>query len=147
MTYLSTAPEGLLRRSSPAGCHPIGRPVDDIYGATYRRLLTSNRRYFARYPDDRERIQDILRHSRTMTFASRSRLTARRFRQLGLWLGDSAGFELLHHVVRPVRVAAFLHDAEAGRPLRPQPDLRDAPRVVVRRWRRDSLVRGAAAAR
>ena len=43
------------------------------------------------------------------------RLTARRFRQLGLWLGDSAGFELLHHVIElPFGSPAFLHDAEAG---------------------------------
>ncbi|MEA2608008.1 MAG: hypothetical protein QOJ75_251, partial [Chloroflexota bacterium] len=33
----------------------------------------------------------------------------------GLWLGDSAGFELLHHVVElPFGSLAFLHDAEAG---------------------------------
>jgi hypothetical protein len=43
------------------------------------------------------------------------RLTARRFRQLGLWLGDSAGFELLHQVIElPFGSLAFLHDAEHG---------------------------------
>ena len=50
-----------------------------------------------------------------MRLPSGDRLTPRRFRQLGLWLGDSAGFELLHHVVElPFGSLAFLHDTEAG---------------------------------
>lgn len=117
MTYLSIAPESLSEALITGGLSPIGRPVDDIYGATYRRLLDKNRRYFARYPDDRDRIRDILGwlDDEDVRLPSGDRLTARRFRQLGLWLGDSAGFELLHHVLElPFGSAAFLHDAEAG---------------------------------
>ena len=117
MTYLSTAPEGLAEAFITGGLSPIGRPVDDIYGATYKRLLRSNRRYFERYPDDRARIRDILDRleDEEVRLPSGDRLTARRFRQLGLWLGDSAGFELLHHVVElPFGSVAFVHDAEQG---------------------------------
>jgi pimeloyl-ACP methyl ester carboxylesterase len=117
MTYLSIAPEGLSEAFLTGGLSPIGRPVDDIYGATYRRLATANRRYFARYPDDRARVRDILRRldDEEILLPSGDRLTSRRFRQLGLWLGDSAGFELLHHVVElPFGSPAFLYDAEAG---------------------------------
>ena len=39
MTYLSIAPEGLREAFITGGLSPIGRPVDDIYGATYRRLI------------------------------------------------------------------------------------------------------------
>jgi pimeloyl-ACP methyl ester carboxylesterase len=115
MTYLSIAPEGLREAFITGGLSPIGRPVDDIYGATYRRLVERNRRYFERYPDDRARVRDILRRleDEAVLLPSGDRLTARRFRQLGLWLGDSAGFELLHHVVElPFGSLAFLHDAE-----------------------------------
>ncbi len=115
MAYLSTAPEGLAEAFITGGLSPIGRPVDDIYGATYRRLRTSNERYFARYPDDRARVHDILRRleDEDVRLPSGDRLTARRFRQLGMWLGDSAGFELLHHVVElPFGSPAFLHDAD-----------------------------------
>jgi pimeloyl-ACP methyl ester carboxylesterase len=117
MTYLSIAPEALREAFITGGLSPIGRPVDDIYGATYRRLIGANRRYFERYPDDRPRVREILRRldGEDVRLPSGDRLTARRFRQLGLWLGDSAGFELLHHVVElPFGSAAFLHDAEAG---------------------------------
>jgi pimeloyl-ACP methyl ester carboxylesterase len=117
MTYLSIASEGLSEAFLTGGLSPIGRPVDDIYGATYRRLATANRRYFSRYPDDRARVREILRRleDEEILLPSGDRLMSRRFRQLGLWLGDSAGFELLHHVVElPFGSPAFLHDAEAG---------------------------------
>ena len=117
MTYLSFAPDGLREAFITGGLSPIGRPVDDIYGATYRRLIDKNRRYFERYSDDRARVRDILARleDETVLLPSGDRLTARRFRQLGLWLGDSAGFELLHQVVElPFGSQAFLHDAEAG---------------------------------
>lgn len=117
MTYLSVAPEGLREAFLTGGLSPIGRPVDDIYGATYRRLIEANRRYFERYPDDRARVDGILRRleDEEVRLPSGDRLTARRFRQLGLWLGDSAGFELLHHVIElPFGSLAFLYDVEAG---------------------------------
>jgi pimeloyl-ACP methyl ester carboxylesterase len=117
MTYLSIAPEGLREAFITGGLSPIGRPVDDIYGATYRRLIDNNRRYFERYPDDRARVREILRrlNDENVLLPSGDRLTGRRFRQLGLLLGDSAGFELLHHIIElPFGSTAFLHDAEAG---------------------------------
>ena len=117
MTYLSIAPESLREALITGGLSPIGRPVDDIYRATYRRLVDKNRRYFARYPDDRDRVRDILARleDEDVRLPSGDHLTARRFRQLGLWLGDSAGFELLHHVLElPFGSAASLHDVGAG---------------------------------
>jgi pimeloyl-ACP methyl ester carboxylesterase len=117
MTYLSSAPGGLRETFITGGLSPIGRPVDDIYGMTYRRLMDRNGRYFERYPDDRARVRAILRRldDEDVRLPSGDRLTARRFRQLGLWLGDSAGFEHLHHVIElPFGSLAFLHDAEAG---------------------------------
>jgi pimeloyl-ACP methyl ester carboxylesterase len=117
MTYLSIAPDGLREAFLTGGLSPIGRQVDDIYGATYLRLIDKNRRYFERYPDDRARVRDILRRldDDDIRLPSGERLTGRRFRQLGLWLGDSAGFELLHHVIElPFGSLAFVHDAEAG---------------------------------
>ncbi len=117
MTYLSTAPDGLREAFITGGLSPIGRPVDDVYAATYVRLLDKNRAYFERYPDDRLRVRDVLRRldDDHVRLPSGDRLTARRFRQLGMWLGDSAGSELLHHLLElPFGSNAFLHDAEHG---------------------------------
>jgi len=44
---------------------------------------------------------------------SGDRLTSRRFRQIGMWLGSSTGFERLHHLLElPFGSPAFLHDAQ-----------------------------------
>jgi hypothetical protein len=73
-----------------------GRPIDDVYTATWRRAVEKNRAYFQRYPEDRERGRDILHRldDEEVRLPSGDRPTARRFLQLGLKLGDSAGFEL-----------------------------------------------------
>jgi pimeloyl-ACP methyl ester carboxylesterase len=117
MTYLSIAPEALREAFITGGLAPIGRPIDEIYGATYLRVIDKNRAYFDRYPEDRERAHEIFQRldDEDVRLPSGDRLTAGRFRQLGLWLGDSAGWELLHHVLElPFGSLAFLHDAQDG---------------------------------
>jgi pimeloyl-ACP methyl ester carboxylesterase len=124
LTYLSIAPEGLREALITGGLAPIGRHVDDVYAATYRRLRQANSRYFERYPDDRARVQALHRRieSEPLLLPSGDLLTVRRLRQLGLWLGDSAGFELLHHVLElPPDSPAFAHDVEDGSPFARNP--------------------------
>jgi pimeloyl-ACP methyl ester carboxylesterase len=117
MTYLSIAPEGLREAFITGGLAPIGGPIDDIYGATYERVIEMNERYFARYPEDRARVHEIHRRldAEAYHLAPDAPLTRRRFRQLGMWLGDSAGWELLHHVLElPMESSAFRHDVAVG---------------------------------
>ncbi len=120
LTYLSIAPEGLREALITGGLAPItNRPVDDVYGATWERLREANRRYFERYPDDRDRVGEAHRRieAEDVRLPSGDRLTVRRFRQMGMWLGSSAGFELLHHVLElPFGSPAFLHDVEGATP-------------------------------
>jgi pimeloyl-ACP methyl ester carboxylesterase len=114
-TYLSFAPEGLREAFVTGGLPPIGRPVDDVYGATYRRVLERNRRFYARYPEDRGRARAIQRRldDSDIRLPSGDRLTARRFRQLGSALGMSDGAERLHYIIElPFGSPAFLHDVE-----------------------------------
>jgi pimeloyl-ACP methyl ester carboxylesterase len=117
LTYLSIAPHGLREALITGGLSPIGRPIDDVYAATWVRTLDKNREYFARYPNDRSRVADILGRldDEDVRLPSGDRLTSRRFRQLGGWLGDSAGFELIHHIVElPFGSSVFLHDVASG---------------------------------
>jgi pimeloyl-ACP methyl ester carboxylesterase len=119
MTYLSIAPEGLREAFITGGLSPIGRPIDDVYAATWVRLKERQAAYFARYPDDRQRLQQVLRRldDEDVRFPSGDRLTARRFLQMGNKLGDSAGFEAIHHVLElPFGSRAFVHDAEDAAP-------------------------------
>jgi pimeloyl-ACP methyl ester carboxylesterase len=113
MTYLSIAPDGLREAFLTGGLSPIGRSPDDVYGATWKRAIQLNEFHFARYPDDRDRIADIIRRldDEDVRLPTGDRLTSRRFRQVGMKLGDSAGRELIHHIVElPFGSRAFLHD-------------------------------------
>src|SRR5690606_4583679 len=58
--YLSACPEGLAGVLITGGIPPVGVPIDDVYRATYQRVLKRNRRFHARYPGDAERLQRIL---------------------------------------------------------------------------------------
>jgi len=124
MTYLSIAPEGLREALIAGGTPPIGRPTDDVYAATYRRVLDRNRQYFARYPEDRDRVLSLLRRLEVeeVWLPSGDRLTGRRFRQLGSMLGMSDGAEHLHYILElPAESSAFLHDAERALPFSRNP--------------------------
>jgi len=117
MTYLSIAPDGLREAFLTGGLSPIGRSPDEVYGATWKRVLQQNEVHFARYPEDRARIADIIRRldAEDVRLPTGDRLTSRRFRQIGLKLGDSAGRELIHHIVElPFGSRAFLHDLTDG---------------------------------
>jgi pimeloyl-ACP methyl ester carboxylesterase len=115
--YLSASPEGLAEAFLTGGLPPLEAHPDDIYRATYRRMLERNRAYYERYPQDRERVRGIVERldAEEVQLPSGDRLTSRRFRALGNMLGMSDGFERLHYIVElPVDSPAFLHDAEGG---------------------------------
>jgi pimeloyl-ACP methyl ester carboxylesterase len=114
-TYLSLAPDGLREAFITGGLPPIDRPVDDVYAATYARMLERNRRYYKRYPGDRERVRALVAwlEAEEIRLPGGDRLTARRLRTLGNLLGMSDGFERLHYILElPPDSPAFRHDVE-----------------------------------
>jgi pimeloyl-ACP methyl ester carboxylesterase len=117
ITYLSLAPEGLREALVTGGIPVLGPRIDEVYARTYERVLDRNRRYYDRYPADRERVLAL--HDRIENDELRlpcgDRLTWRRFRQLGQMLGMSDGAEHLHYIVElPPDSPAFLHDVETA---------------------------------
>src|SRR5213075_443952 len=59
LTYLSIAPERLREAFFTGGLPGLGYTIDDAYRATYARTIERCRRYYARYPEDRDRVRDI----------------------------------------------------------------------------------------
>ncbi len=124
MTYLSFFPDSLREAYITGGLSPIGRPVDDVYAATYARMLERNRAYFQRYPGDRAVVHDIFRRIEDddVRLPSGDRLTAARFRQVGMPFGMSDGFERVHEILElPFGSPAFLHDVEHASPFARNP--------------------------
>ena len=117
LAYLSFFPDALGEAFFTGGLPPIGRPIDDVYVRTYPRVLERCRRYYERYPDDRERVLEVVRRADegSITLPTGEALTARRFRQLGLMLGMGDGAERLHAIVElDPDSPAFLHDVASG---------------------------------
>ena len=117
ITYLSLAPDGLREALVTGGIPVLGPRIDEVYARTYERVLDRNRRYYDRYPADRERVLAL--HDRIendeLWLPCGDRLTWRRFRQLGQMLGMSDGAEHLHYIVElPPDSPAFLHDVETA---------------------------------
>ncbi|HEY4094015.1 MAG TPA: alpha/beta fold hydrolase [Baekduia sp.] len=112
LCYLSQAPQGLREAFFTGGLPPIGRHPDEVYAETYARVAERTRRYWARYPEDRERFAAAV--ARAPRLASGDRLSHARLRQLGQLLGMSGGPEQVHAILElPPDSPAFAHDVEA----------------------------------
>lgn len=119
VTYLSLHPESLSLALTTGGLPPLQRPIDEVYTATYRRVASKVEQHYARYPEDRRRVAEIVAQLERddIRLPSGDRLTPRRFRQLGHLLGMGDGSERLHHVLElPIGSPAFAHDVAGATP-------------------------------
>jgi pimeloyl-ACP methyl ester carboxylesterase len=100
-SYLSLAPDGLSEAFVTGGLPPLHGGPDRVYRATFRRLIARNRRYYERYPDDADRVRELVRFldANDVRLPSGDRLSGRRFLQRGSVFGMSDGFERVHYLV------------------------------------------------
>jgi pimeloyl-ACP methyl ester carboxylesterase len=118
LAYLSQAPEGLREAFFTGGLPALGAHIDDVYQATYARVIERTRRYYTRYPGDRDRVLaacEMVRSDRGLVLPSGDRASVSRIRQLGHLLGSSDGAEQLHYILElDPGSPAFRHDVEAA---------------------------------
>jgi pimeloyl-ACP methyl ester carboxylesterase len=100
-TYLSIAPGGLREAFITGGLPPINHHTDDVYRATYPRVREKNRLYFERYPDDAQRVHDIVEYllKHDVRLPCGDPLTPHHVQQLGASFGMSDGFEPVHYLL------------------------------------------------
>lgn len=102
LTYLSFAPQGLREAFITGGVPGVGVHADEIFGATWERVIERSRRYYERYPQDRARM---------LALVEGGGAAADRIRSLGNWLGMSDGFERVHYALElPPDSPAFQAD-------------------------------------
>lgn len=119
LTYLSLAPASLREVLITGGVPPVGRPIDDVYAATYTTLRERNHRFFATYPGDRDRLRELLRRAAAgaLVLPDGSPVSPRRLRQVGNGLPMSDGAASLHYLLeRDPDSPAFRHDLAAMLP-------------------------------
>lgn len=106
LTYLSLFPGSLERCLFTFGLAPVMREVEEVYAATFQRMMERNRRFLERYPSDETKLKAIATFLETkdqnhdaQELPSGGRLTLRRFLQSGLLLGRADGMEALHYLL------------------------------------------------
>ncbi|MCB9135064.1 MAG: alpha/beta fold hydrolase [Anaerolineales bacterium] len=99
--YLSIAPESLREVFLTGGLPPLERTADEVYRATHQRTLDKNALFYARYPDDAARSQEIVGRllKEPVALPGGGRLSPQRFQQLGMVFGASYGFETVHYLL------------------------------------------------
>jgi len=105
--YLSAAPDSLREVLLTGGVPPLDKSPDEIYRATYRKVIEKNRLYFERYPGDVKRVADICAYldENKVHLPGSGRLSVKRFQQLGIVFGSSNGFEHVHYMLENAFVA------------------------------------------
>lgn len=106
--YLSASPAGLREAFITGGLPSLERHPDEVYRATYRRVLEQNDRYYARYPEDEALVRAIVAHVERydVRLPCGDPLSPRRFQQLGMAFGASDGFEKVHYLLEKAFVSS-----------------------------------------
>lgn len=114
--YLSVAPDSLREVFFTGGLPPVGRPVDEVYSATYDAIRRLNLRYHRRFPQDRERLTQLLTRcdAGEVHGPDGEPVSRRLLRTLGQQLGMDGGAEQIHYLLeRDPTSPAFGHDLAA----------------------------------
>jgi pimeloyl-ACP methyl ester carboxylesterase len=98
MAYLSKAPEALENCYVTGGLASIRPSADEVYAHTYPRVAAKNARFYARYPQDVERVGAVADYleAHDVRLPDGDRLTVRRLQFLGIGFGMKPGFEEMH---------------------------------------------------
>ncbi|KAF2685839.1 proline iminopeptidase [Lentithecium fluviatile CBS 122367] len=104
-TYLSFFPKGVKEAFLFGGLPPLRTGPDEVYERLYPRVKKRNEGYYAKYPEDVERVKRIVKllsrfgDTTVRVQGGEGSLSARRFLQLGLYLGFHGGFDTIHALI------------------------------------------------
>ncbi|KAL8766412.1 MAG: hypothetical protein Q9209_006788 [Squamulea sp. 1 TL-2023] len=90
------------RRIARRGLAPLAvQQPDPVYQKLYHMVAERNRSYYKKYPEDIQRVKNIIHFLQTekVTLPSSATLSIARFRQLGIEFGFHGGIDLVHEVV------------------------------------------------
>ncbi|MFI6070453.1 alpha/beta fold hydrolase [Actinoplanes sp. NPDC051343] len=117
--YLCAAPDSLREVLFTGGLPPVGRPVDEVYSATFDAMRVLNRRYHRRFPHDAARLRELLDRCDAGDVRSPDGepISRRLMRTIGHHLGMDGGADNVHHVLElDFGSPAFRHDVAAMLP-------------------------------
>lgn len=123
LTYLTRSPESLASVLITGGLAPVGIGPDEVYAATFDRMVELSEKHHHRFPEDRDRMRRALDAAREgrVRLPGDVTVSPRRLRTLGSKLGMDGGSEQIHHLLELDPTSpAFAHDVATGVPFGPR---------------------------
>lgn len=99
LSYLSFYPEGLREVFLTGGLAPVGKTVEQVYEATFKKVIERNEAYYKKFPEDVETIRQIASHIESeggIPLPSGGILTIQRLLTLGISFGGHGGLDTVH---------------------------------------------------
>ncbi|KAL4869055.1 hypothetical protein BDV12DRAFT_196675 [Aspergillus spectabilis] len=100
VTYLSMFPEGLAEAFICGGLPPLVNGPDPVYSRTYEKVIERNKAYYAKFPEDVDRVKKITGYLKQNKVSVPSgTLTPERIQQLGIMFGMHGGLDSVHDLI------------------------------------------------
>ena len=101
LKYLNDAPEGLNEAYITGGIPSLTRSADDVYQATYQRVLAKNQDFFKRFSDAHDLVKALASHiqANEVILATGERLTVEMLQLLGINIGMEQGPESVYYLL------------------------------------------------
>ncbi|RTR37813.1 alpha/beta fold hydrolase [Shewanella canadensis] len=101
LKYLNDAPSGLSEAYVTGGLPSLTRHSDEVYQATYKRVLAKNEDFFTRFSDAQTLVSQLAKHisNNEVRIATGERLTVEMLQLLGINIGMEQGPESVYYLL------------------------------------------------
>ncbi|MBL4814318.1 MAG: alpha/beta fold hydrolase [Shewanella sp.] len=116
LKYLNDAPQGLKEAYITGGMPSLTRRADEVYQATYKRVLAKNQDFFKRFSDAQTLITRLAEHisNNVVRIATGERLTVEMLQLLGINIGMEQGPESVYYLLEQALI-----ETESGTEVNP----------------------------
>ena len=116
LKYLNDATQGLKEAYITGGMPSLTRRADEVYQATYKRVLAKNQDFFKRFSDAQTLITQLAEHisNNVVRIATGERLTVEMLQLLGINIGMEQGPESVYYLLEQALI-----ETESGKEVNP----------------------------
>lgn len=101
LKYLNDAPKGVAEAYITGGIPSLSRSADEVYQATYQRVIAKNNDFFTRFTDAQDLVKALAQHisEHEVKLATGEKLTVEMLQLLGINIGMEQGPESVYYLL------------------------------------------------
>lgn len=101
LKYLNDAPNGVEEAYITGGIPSLNRSADEVYQATYQRVIAKNNDFFSRFTDAQDLVKALAQHisDNEVRLATGEQLTVEMLQLLGINIGMEQGPESVYYLL------------------------------------------------